>query len=46
MSTNGYLQAMITTIAYCYILPTVCLLGLIGNFANLITLASPRLRQV
>lgn len=40
------LQSMISLIAYSYVLPAVCIMGLIGNIANLTTLASPRLRQV
>uniref|UniRef100_A0A183BYG2 G_PROTEIN_RECEP_F1_2 domain-containing protein n=1 Tax=Globodera pallida TaxID=36090 RepID=A0A183BYG2_GLOPA len=36
----------IKMIAYCYILPAVCVLGIIGNLMNVITLASPRLRAV
>lgn len=37
---------MISQVAYCYVLPAVCVLGLVGNVTNLVTLASPRLRQV
>ncbi|KAL3104178.1 hypothetical protein niasHS_002205 [Heterodera schachtii] len=36
----------IKLVAYCYILPVVCVLGIIGNLMNVITLASPRLRAV
>ncbi|VDM46909.1 unnamed protein product [Toxocara canis] len=43
---NVSLQAQITLIAYCYILPVICVIGIIGNITNLITLASRRLRAV
>uniref|UniRef100_A0A1I7ZXS6 G_PROTEIN_RECEP_F1_2 domain-containing protein n=1 Tax=Steinernema glaseri TaxID=37863 RepID=A0A1I7ZXS6_9BILA len=36
----------VTLIAYCYILPVICVLGIIGNLTNVITLASRRLRAV
>ncbi|KAL7069671.1 hypothetical protein ACQ4LE_011127 [Meloidogyne hapla] len=36
----------INIIAYCYIMPTICVLGIIGNSMNVVTLASPRLRAV
>lgn len=38
--------ATIALIAYCYILPTICVIGIVGNVTNLMTLASPRLRAV
>ncbi len=38
--------AQIALIAYCYVLPVICVIGIIGNITNLITLASPRLRAV
>uniref|UniRef100_A0A914WS59 G-protein coupled receptors family 1 profile domain-containing protein n=1 Tax=Plectus sambesii TaxID=2011161 RepID=A0A914WS59_9BILA len=38
--------AVIALVAYCYILPTICVLGIVGNATNLMTLASPRLRAV
>ena len=34
------------TIVYCYVLPCLCVVGIIGNIANLFTLASPRLNAV
>lgn len=40
------LSVSITIIAYCYILPTICVFGIIGNLMNLVTLASRRLRAV
>ncbi|KAF7638835.1 G_PROTEIN_RECEP_F1_2 domain-containing protein [Meloidogyne graminicola] len=36
----------INIIAYCYIMPTICVLGIIGNSMNVVTLASPRLKAV
>ncbi|KAI6209618.1 putative G-protein coupled receptor [Aphelenchoides besseyi] len=33
-------------VAYCYILPVICVLGIVGNVMNIITLASRRLRAV
>ncbi|TKR80786.1 hypothetical protein L596_014795 [Steinernema carpocapsae] len=36
----------VTLIAYCYILPVICVLGIVGNLTNVITLASRRLRAV
>ena len=36
----------INIIAYCYILPIICVLGIVGNLMNVVTLASPRLRAV
>lgn len=40
------LHSRITLLAYCYILPIICVIGIIGNITNLITLASRRLRAV
>uniref|UniRef100_A0A914PCG8 G-protein coupled receptors family 1 profile domain-containing protein n=1 Tax=Panagrolaimus davidi TaxID=227884 RepID=A0A914PCG8_9BILA len=40
------LTIQMSIIAYCYILPTVCVFGIIGNLMNVITLASRRLRAV
>lgn len=40
------LSVQVTIIAYCYILPTICVFGIIGNLMNIITLASRRLRAV
>uniref|UniRef100_A0A0N4ZRN2 G_PROTEIN_RECEP_F1_2 domain-containing protein n=1 Tax=Parastrongyloides trichosuri TaxID=131310 RepID=A0A0N4ZRN2_PARTI len=40
------LGAKINLIAYCYILPAICVFGIIGNIMNLITLASKRLKAV
>uniref|UniRef100_A0A7E4VPB6 G_PROTEIN_RECEP_F1_2 domain-containing protein n=1 Tax=Panagrellus redivivus TaxID=6233 RepID=A0A7E4VPB6_PANRE len=37
---------MITILAYCYIMPIICVIGIIGNIMNLVTLASRRLRAV
>lgn len=36
----------VTIITYCYILPVICVLGIIGNLMNVVTLASNRLRAV
>lgn len=36
----------INIVAYCYIMPTICVLGIIGNSMNVVTLASPRLKAV
>lgn len=36
----------VNVIVNCYILPAVCGVGILGNIANLITLASPKLRAV
>ncbi|CAI4224949.1 unnamed protein product [Auanema sp. JU1783] len=38
--------ATVANIAYCYVLPIVCFLGIIGNITNLFVLASRRLRAV
>ncbi|CAJ0935680.1 unnamed protein product, partial [Mesorhabditis belari] len=38
--------AQVADIAYCYILPTICILGIIGNITNLVVLASRKLRAV
>ncbi|KAK6039791.1 7 transmembrane receptor [Cooperia oncophora] len=38
--------ATVANIAYCYVLPIVCAVGIIGNITNLIVLASRRLRAV
>ncbi|CAJ0583975.1 unnamed protein product, partial [Mesorhabditis spiculigera] len=38
--------AQVANIAYCYILPTICILGIIGNITNLVVLASRKLRAV
>lgn len=32
--------------AYCYIMPTIAVVGILGNVANLMTLANPRLKAV
>uniref|UniRef100_A0AC35U0P4 G_PROTEIN_RECEP_F1_2 domain-containing protein n=1 Tax=Rhabditophanes sp. KR3021 TaxID=114890 RepID=A0AC35U0P4_9BILA len=40
------LGVKITIIAYCYILPVICVFGIIGNIMNVITLASRRLKAV
>lgn len=40
------LASQVSLIAYCYVLPVVCALGIVGNITNLITLASRRLRAV
>lgn len=40
------LEMKVAIIAYCYILPVVCVLGILGNLMNVITLASRRLRAV
>lgn len=40
------LASQVSLIAYCYVLPVVCGLGIVGNITNLITLASRRLRAV
>lgn len=45
-SFNSLLGLRITIIAYCYILPVICVLGIIGNLMNVVTLASNRLRAV
>lgn len=42
---NGTLS-VVNVISYCYVLPTVCAIGILGNVANLITLASGRLKAV
>ncbi|GMT05410.1 hypothetical protein PENTCL1PPCAC_27584, partial [Pristionchus entomophagus] len=36
----------INVIAYAYVLPCICVFGIIGNITNLVTLASRRLRAV
>jgi hypothetical protein len=36
----------INIIAYCYVMPIICVVGIIGNLMNVVTLASPRLRAV
>lgn len=45
-SSSQSLSVSITIVAYCYILPTICVFGIIGNLMNVITLASRRLRAV
>uniref|UniRef100_A0A915CPI0 G-protein coupled receptors family 1 profile domain-containing protein n=1 Tax=Ditylenchus dipsaci TaxID=166011 RepID=A0A915CPI0_9BILA len=46
-TSNGpSLGVRVTIIAYCYILPAICVLGIIGNLMNVVTLASRRLRAV
>ncbi|CAI5455610.1 unnamed protein product [Caenorhabditis angaria] len=38
--------ATVGSIAYCYVLPCICAIGIVGNITNLIVLASRRLRAV
>ncbi|KAJ1352346.1 hypothetical protein KIN20_008666 [Parelaphostrongylus tenuis] len=45
-STSPSGAATVASIAYCYVLPVVCAIGVIGNITNLIVLASRRLRAV
>lgn len=45
-SSGSTLGLRVTIIAYCYILPVICVLGIIGNLMNVVTLASNRLRAV
>ncbi|KHJ94170.1 7 transmembrane receptor [Oesophagostomum dentatum] len=45
-STSPSGAATVANIAYCYVLPIVCAIGVIGNITNLIVLASRRLRAV
>ncbi|KJH44787.1 7 transmembrane receptor, partial [Dictyocaulus viviparus] len=45
-STSPSGAATVANIAYCYVLPVVCAIGVIGNITNLIVLASRRLRAV
>lgn len=50
-STSSHLNTpslgvRVTIITYCYILPIICVLGIIGNLMNVVTLASRRLRAV
>ncbi|KAK6759907.1 hypothetical protein RB195_021461 [Necator americanus] len=45
-STSPSGAATVANIAYCYVLPMVCAIGVIGNITNLVVLASRRLRAV
>nr|CDJ81496.1 7TM GPCR domain containing protein [Haemonchus contortus] len=45
-STSLSGAAAVANIAYCYVLPLVCAVGIIGNITNLIVLNSRRLRAV
>uniref|UniRef100_A0A0K0D3J2 G_PROTEIN_RECEP_F1_2 domain-containing protein n=1 Tax=Angiostrongylus cantonensis TaxID=6313 RepID=A0A0K0D3J2_ANGCA len=45
-STSPSGAATVANIAYCYVLPVICAIGVIGNITNLIVLASRRLRAV
>lgn len=40
------LEVKLTVLAYCYILPVVCVVGIVGNAMNVVTLASRKLRAV
>lgn len=40
------LDVKLTVVAYCYILPAVCVIGIVGNMMNVVTLASRKLRAV
>ncbi|CAD5234854.1 unnamed protein product [Bursaphelenchus xylophilus] len=40
------LDVKLTVVAYCYILPVICVVGIIGNAMNVVTLASRKLRAV
>lgn len=46
LSNQPSLGVRVTIITYCYILPFICVLGIIGNLMNVVTLASKRLRAV
>ncbi|WKY14362.1 hypothetical protein Q1695_000145 [Nippostrongylus brasiliensis] len=45
-STSPSGAATVANVAYCYVLPVVCAIGVIGNITNLTVLASRRLRAV
>ncbi|VDO64568.1 unnamed protein product [Haemonchus placei] len=45
-STSLSGAAAVANVAYCYVLPVVCTVGIIGNITNLIVLNSRRLRAV
>uniref|UniRef100_A0A1I7URX6 G_PROTEIN_RECEP_F1_2 domain-containing protein n=1 Tax=Caenorhabditis tropicalis TaxID=1561998 RepID=A0A1I7URX6_9PELO len=45
-STSPNAAATVANIAYCYVLPCICAIGIVGNITNLMVLASRRLRAV
>ncbi|PIC19647.1 hypothetical protein B9Z55_025123 [Caenorhabditis nigoni] len=45
-STSPNAAATVGNIAYCYVLPCICVIGIVGNITNLVVLASRRLRAV
>ncbi|CAD6189257.1 unnamed protein product [Caenorhabditis auriculariae] len=44
--TSPSAAATVGNLAYCYVLPCICAIGIVGNITNLMVLASRRLRAV
>lgn len=39
-------ESFVQLLTYCYLLPIICIVGVVGNAANLSTLATPKLSAV